>query len=315
MKAQLRIVAIGIVMGIVEIVPGVSGGTIAFISGIYERLINGIKRFTPRLLAELKHRGFKGVWSWLDATFLLTLFVSMGLSIFVFANAVSYLLLNEPIGVKAFFFGLVLASGWVVGRQIKKPDFEIGIALSTGLVIGIFLAQLAPLEMDPSLFTLFLGGMFAVCAWILPGISGSFILLILGLYSAVLEVITSFDILSILCIACGCVIGLVSFARILSNLFARFRRQTLSVLTGFMLGSLLKLWPWSQTMSYQLNADGSTISLVEERLLPLNFEMTTGQDADIVMAALAALSGCILVILLDRVAQRSRKNQSLLHAE
>ncbi len=299
--------AIGALMGIVEIVPGVSGGTIAFVSGIYERLINGLKRFTPRLLVELKHRGFKGVWSWLDATFLLMLFGSMGLSIFVFANAVSYLLVNEPIGVRAFFFGLVLASGWVVGRQIEKPDFEIGIAFSAGLAIGLFLVKLAPLEMEPSLFTLFLGGMFAVCAWILPGISGSFILLILGLYSVVLEAITTLDILSILCLACGCVLGLVSFARVLSHLFARFRRQTLSVLTGFMLGSLLKLWPWSQTMSYQLNADGSTIPLEEERLLPFNFEMTTGQDADIVMAALAALSGCILVILLVSLAQRSRK--------
>ena len=299
--------AIGALMGIVEIVPGVSGGTIAFVSGIYERLINGLKRFTPRLLVELKHRGFKGVWSWLDATFLLMLFGSMGLSIFVFANAVSYLLVNEPIGVRAFFFGLVLASGWVVGRQIEKPDFEIGIAFSAGLAIGLFLVKLAPLEMEPSLFTLFLGGMFAVCAWILPGISGSFILLLLGLYSVVLEAITTLDILSILCLAGGCVIGLVSFARVLSHLFARFRRQTLSVLTGFMLGSLLKLWPWSQTMSYQLNADGSTIPLAEELLLPFNFEMTTGQDADIVMAALAALSGCILVILLVSLAQRSRK--------
>ena len=299
--------AIGALMGIVEIVPGVSGGTIAFISGIYERLINGLKRFTPRLLVELKHRGFKGVWSWLDATFLLILFGSMGLSIFVFANAVSYLLMNEPIGVRAFFFGLVLASGWVVGRQIEKPDFEIGIAFSAGLAIGLFLVRLAPLEMEPSLFTLFLGGMFAVCAWILPGISGSFILLLLGLYSVVLEAITTLDILSILCLAGGCVLGLVSFSRVLSHLFARFRRQTLSVLTGFMLGSLLKLWPWSQTMSYQLNADGSTIPLSEERLLPYNFEMTTGQDADIVMAALAALSGCILVILLESLAQRSRK--------
>ncbi len=307
MKAQLRIVAIGALMGIVEIVPGVSGGTIAFISGIYERLINGLKRFTPRLLVELKHRGFKGVWSWLDATFLLMLFGSMGLSIFVFANAVSYLLVHEPIGVRAFFFGLVLASGWVVGRQIEKPDFEIGIAFSAGLAIGLFLVKLAPLEMEPSLFTLFLGGMFAVCAWILPGISGSFILLLLGLYSVVLEAITTLDILSILCLAGGCVLGLVSFARVLSHLFARFRRQTLSVLTGFMLGSLLKLWPWSQTMSYQLNADGSTIPLSEELLLPFNFELTTGQDADIVMAALAALSGCILVILLVSLAQRSRK--------
>ncbi|MCY4532930.1 MAG: DUF368 domain-containing protein [Gammaproteobacteria bacterium] len=315
MKAQLRIVAIGVLMGIVEIVPGVSGGTVAFISGIYERLINGLKRFTPRLLVELKHRGFKGVWSWLDATFLLMLFGSMGLSVFVFANAVSYLLVNEPIGVRAFFFGLVLASGWVIGRQIEKPDFEIGIAFSAGLAIGLFLVKLAPLELEPSLFTLFLGGMFAVCAWILPGISGSFILLILGLYSVVLEAITTFDILSIVCLACGCVLGLVSFARILSHLFARFRRLTLSVLTGFMLGSLLKLWPWSQTMSYQLNADGSAIPLVEERLLPLNFEMTTGQDADIVMAALAALSGCILVILLESLARRSRKKYSILNAE
>ncbi len=299
--------AIGALMGIVEIVPGVSGGTVAFISGIYERLINGLKRFTPRLLVELKHRGFKGVWSWLDATFLLMLFGSMGLSVFVFANAVSYLLVNEPIGVRAFFFGLVLASGWVVGRQIEKPDFEIGIAFSAGLAIGLFLVKLAPLELEPSLFTLFLGGMFAVCAWILPGISGSFILLLLGLYSAVLEAITTLDILSIVCLACGCVLGLVSFARILSHLFASFRRLTLSVLTGFMLGSLLKLWPWSQTMSYQLNADGSAIPLVEERLLPLNFEMTTGQDADIVMAALAALSGCILVILLESL-QRAKNS-------
>ena len=305
MNPHIRTALIGLVMGAAEIVPGVSGGTIAFISGITVRLVNSLKRFTPALLLELKDNGLRSVWQSTDATFLTVLFAAMGLSIIVFANAISYLLHNEPIGLWSFFFGLVLASCWIIGRDIAWRDLDSFLAVGTGVVIGFFVTHLAPVEIQPSPVALFLAGMVAVCAWILPGISGSFILLILGLHAFVVEVIRSVDVISLLALAAGCVIGLVGFAQVLSILFARFRNLTLSILTGFMMGSLAKLWPWKNTISYHLKSDGTQIPLVQESILPQTYESLMQQDADIMIAIIAAASGCVFVLMLDRLAGRS----------
>jgi putative membrane protein len=304
MRNYVRVAIIGLLMGAAEIVPGVSGGTIAFISGIYERLVNCLRRFTPLLLIELKDHGIRVVWLSLDATFLVTLFAAMGIAILLFANAIGYLLEHQAVGLWSFFCGLVIASSWVLSKQINRTALDTWLALTAGVAVGFFITHLAPVDIEPSLVTLFLGGTIAVCAWILPGISGSFILLILGLYTYVLDAIRSFDIVSILALGLGCAVGIVSFAQILSRLLARFHNLTLAVLTGFMLGSLGKLWPWKHTTSYQLKSDGSQIPLVQESLLPETFELVTGQSADIPLAVGCAIAGCILVVLLDWAAFR-----------
>ena len=301
----MRVVCIGLLMGAAEIVPGVSGGTIAFISGIYERLVNALKCFTPVLILKLREKGIKAVWVSTDATFLALLFAAMGMSIVIFANAISYLLQNEPVVMWSFFFGLVLASCWVVSRGTDLGILETYLFLGLGVMTGLVITHLAPMEIQPSAVALFFGGMVAVCAWILPGISGSFILLILGLYAFVVEAIKSADLISLIALGAGCAVGLVSFAHLLSILFARFRNATLALLTGFMMGSLAKLWPWKNTVSYHLKSDGGQIPLEQEPVLPGTYEVLTQQSADVTIAGLAILSGVFLVITLDWFAKKN----------
>ncbi|MCZ6502892.1 MAG: DUF368 domain-containing protein [Gammaproteobacteria bacterium] len=298
-----RIAVVGLVMGAAEVVPGVSGGTIAFISGIYERLINSIKQFTPFLPLQLKKNGIKSTWRRVDATFLLVLFAGMGVSILVFANAVSYLLHNEPIAIWSFFFGLVVVSTGVVSREITSYGTNVGLGIGIGLVIGVAVTYLIPITLEPTPLMLFVGGSIAVCAWILPGLSGSFILLLLGLYGFVIDAIKSLDVLNLAFIAAGAVVGLVSFSQVLSRLFALFKNETLAVLIGFMLGSLAKLWPWKNTTSYQIEADGSQIPLIQEPVFPGVYTALTGQDAQIMMAIVCALIGGALVLVLHWVAR------------
>ena len=301
----MRVVCIGLLMGAAEIVPGVSGGTIAFISGIYERLVNALKCFTPVLILELRDKGIKAVWVLTDATFLARLFAAMGIAIVIFANVISYLLQNEPVVIWSFFFGLVLASCWVVSRGADLGTLETYLFLGSGGMTGLVITYLEPLEIQPSVIALFFGGMVAVCAWILPGISGSFILLILGLYAFVVEAIRSADLISLIALGGGCAVGLVSFSHLLSMLFARFRNATFALLTGFMMGSLAKLWPWKNTVSYHLKSDGGQIPLVQEPVLPGTYEVLTQQSADVTIAGLAILSGVFLVIALDWFAKKN----------
>ncbi len=301
----MRVVCIGLLMGAAEIVPGVSGGTIAFISGIYERLVNALKCFTPVLILKLREKGIKAVWVSTDATFLVLLFGAMGMAIVIFANAISYLLQNEPVIMWSFFFGLVLASCWVVSRGADLGTLKTYLFLGLGVMTGLVITYLAPMEVQPSAVALFFGGMVAVCAWILPGISGSFILLILGLYAFVVEAIKSGDLISLIALGAGSAVGLVSFAHLLSILFSRFRNATLALLTGFMMGSLAKLWPWKNTVRYHLKSDGVQIPLVQEPVLPGTYEVLTQQSADLTIAGLAILAGVFLVISLDRFAKKN----------
>ena len=289
---------VGALMGAAEIVPGVSGGTIAFISGIYERLLNCLQRFTPALFAELRTRGPMGVWELVDGSFLAALFGAMLISIVAFANVISYLLSSQPIAVWSFFCGLVLASSWVVGRQTRLQELDTYLAIGVGVIVGYSVTHLVPVEISPTPVALFFGGMIAVCAWILPGVSGSFVLLILGLYTSVVEAVKSLEVISLLSLGCGCAIGLVSFSRVLTVLFDRSRNVTLAVLTGFMVGSMVKLWPWKSTVVYQLKSDGSRIPIVEEPMMPHTYEMLTGEDSQLLIAALTALGGCMLVVSL-----------------
>ena len=301
----MRHICIGLMMGIAEILPGVSGGTIAFISGIYSRLLNALKSLNPKLLIEFYRTGFRVTWKSLDVFFLLSLFLGMGLGIVLFANVISFLLQNKPVILWSFFFGLVLASCVVIIRDTNMRIFETYLYLGMGISVGLLITQFEPLDIKPTPISLFFGGIISVCAWILPGISGSFVLLIFGLYSYVIESIRSFDLAALSALGAGCVLGIMLFSRILSFLLAKFRNTVLSILVGLMFGSLVKLWPWKSTLSYQMGSDGSQIPLVQEAVLPSTYTILTNQEADVFHALLAVSLGAAVVIILHCINLRS----------
>ena len=302
MRGNFKIAVIGLLMGAAEVVPGVSGGTIAFISGIYERLLLALRQLTPALVLVLRREGLATLWRQIDGQFLLLLFAGMVVSIVVFASGISYLMQHQPIALWAFFCGLVIASTWVMSRQMTSFGLNLLLLVCIGAVTGIVITGVVPIALPPTPLFLFLGGALAVCAWILPGISGSFILLILGLYGIVIEAIKTLDLMVLGIVASGCAFGLVCFAQVLTRLFKHAKDGTLAVLTGFMLGSLVKLWPWKETLAYQLGADGHNIPLVQEPVLPATYVLLTGTDPQIELALMAMVAGCIAVIMLDWLA-------------
>jgi putative membrane protein len=308
MNKYIRIVLVGVLMGAAEVVPGVSGGTIAFVSGFYERLVNGIARLTPFSLLELPKIGFATWWKKYDLGFLFVLFGAMLVSILILARGVSYLLAEHPVGIWSFFFGLVLSSIFVVGRRLLPLSVESGLAFVVGVAVGMVVVRIIPFEAEISGFTLFAGGCIAVCAWILPGLSGSFLLLVLGLYQTVIAAIKNFELLTLGYLGLGCVVGLMCFSRILTVLLARFYDVTVALLVGFMLGSLTKIWPWKHTTSYQIKHDGGQIPVVQEPVLPGAYEQLTGGDPEIVLALAALATGFFVIFLMDRFAFLKESN-------
>ncbi len=294
-----RIVVTGVLMGAAEVVPGVSGGTIAFISGFYERLILALRQFRPALVLTLVRQGWLQTWMKVDGAFLLLLFGGMFVSIATFARGVSWLLANEPIAIWSFFFGLVVASITLVGRQIRHLSMSVVFAGVAGVLVGVSLTMAVPVELSPTPMVLFAGGAVAVCAWILPGMSGSFILLVLGLYGPVIDAVKAVDISSLAALALGCACGLMAFAQVLGGLLARYHSATITLLTGFMIGSLVKLWPWQQTLAYQLKPDGSSYPLEQDPVFPAAYLALTGQDPQVILALVMGVFGAILVVSVD----------------
>ena len=243
-QSIIAIVLRGMLMGAADIVPGVSGGTIAFITGIYARLIAAISAFDLALLRRLRHGDWRGAWYTVDAAFLLALVAGIGISVFTLARVITHLLETQPLPLWSFFFGLILASAVVLLRHVRR--WSIGAV--AGLLIGTLLAAsigLSPtLALAPSPLSCFCAGFVAICAMILPGISGSFILVLLGMYPRVLAAVDTFDLVSLGLFAAGAGCGLLAFARLLRRLLTRFHAATLATLTGFLAGSLPTVWPW-----------------------------------------------------------------------
>ncbi len=267
----------GAAMGIAEVIPGVSGGTIAFITGIYEKLLNTIKAIGPGLITTFKNDGFQGLWNEMNGTFLATLLVGMCCGILVGIFGITYLLDNYPVLVWAFFFGLIIASAIYIGKQLTKWSVVEIILLVLGAVVAYGITVLAPAEGSTSLPFVFISGAIAISALILPGISGSFILLLMGMYSIILSTgrnaLTTFDTSSLVLLivfALGCLTGLLTFARVLSWTFKNYKNQTLAILTGFMLGSLNKIWPW-RIPDQTINVGDKVKVLTETNLLPGDF--------------------------------------------
>ena len=229
-------------MGVAEIVPGVSGGTIAFVTGIYDQLIRALASFSPASFVVLKRDGLRVFWERHSLTFLLTLVAGMATSFLALANVIHLLIEQSPLFVWGFFFGLVAASTVYVGLNVRLRTLATVGAL--GLAAGLGLALLPTQERELSVVIVFLGGALAISAWMLPGISGSFMLLVLGIYQAMIMALKSFDVGTVAVFAAGLACGLLTLSRFLEFLLARYRSIVLAVLTGFMAGSLLRLWPW-----------------------------------------------------------------------
>lgn len=289
----------GMAMGAADVVPGVSGGTIAFISGIYEELLTTISNINLSLLGTLKKEGLKSAWKQANANFLVALLIGIAVSVISLAQGISFLLTTKPVLVWAFFFGLVLASIIYVGKQIDKWGFSQIISLVLACGIAYYITIVKPMVSDePSFVFLFLAGALAICAMILPGISGAFILVLLGAYETILNAIHSKNLQVISIVGIGCVVGLLSFSRVLKWMFANYKNTTLAGLTGFIIGSLNKIWPWKEVLKTRINSKGVEVAVIEKSILPSNY----AGDAQLLVAVLLAIVGFALILGLEKIA-------------
>jgi putative membrane protein len=307
MKKQFLLYAKGIAMGAADVVPGVSGGTVAFISGIYDELLRSLAS-VPAALGMLLRGRIVAAWQAANATFLLVLLAGILTSVVSLARLISYLLVAQPIAVWSFFFGLILVSSHIVAREIQRWNWSRGLSFVLGVAFAYWITVAAPVQWGHDPLSLFLAGAIAICAMILPGISGSFILVLLGLYPFVLGAVKSLDIGVLALFASGCLVGIVSFASLLRWLLVRWRDLSLALLTGLMLGSLNKIWPWKETLTWQTDRHGEQVPLLQANLLPDRFAEISGQDPQLLLAILLALSGVLLVLGLEWLAGRLQQN-------
>ena len=307
----------GAAMGMAEVIPGVSGGTIAFITGIYERLINSIKSIGFPLIGVAKKDGIAGLWKAVDGNFLLFLIGGMIGGIVIGIFGISYLLENFPPVVWAFFFGLILGSVFYIGRQINAWSWKEILALIVCTIAAYLLTTTLPAAGSTSYIYVFVSGMIAISALILPGISGSFILLIMGMYTYIVQetlkgVLSTFamdKIITMLVFGFGCLTGLVTISRLLSWTFANYKNVTLAALTGFMLGSLNKIWPWKVATKWLLDGDGKIILdedglpdkiLMEDNISPTAYELATNLDSYLPFAVLFFIIGLSTIYLMGK---------------
>ena len=234
----------GLAMGAADVVPGVSGGTIAFIAGIYDELLDSISAIKPSLLSDLKNEGFGSVWKKVNGNFLLALLTGIGISILSLAKLLTHLMHFYPIQLWSFFFGLIIASIWYVGKQMTKWNIGAIAGLILGTLFVYWISIAPPMGANDSYIFLFFAGAIAACAMILPGISGSFILLLLGAYATVIGAVGNQDVITVGVVGLGAVTGLISFSKLLKFLLSKYHNTIIAVLTGFLIGSLWKIWPW-----------------------------------------------------------------------
>lgn len=308
----------GMAMGAADVVPGVSGGTIAFISGIYQELIETIDTLDFGIIKVWKKEGFKKMFIHYNLGFLVSLFLGVFISILSLANLISYLLENHPVIVWSFFFGLVVASIIYIGKQIKRWSPMIIITAIIGVAVAYYITIATPAQAPDALYFFFLSGCIAIIAMILPGVSGSFILVLLGSYGIVLSSLTDFidgvtsgnwevvktSFFKVLLFIIGCVIGLKLFSKALKWMFAHKQEITLAILTGFMIGSLNKIWPWKNVLSTRTDRHGDEVPLLEKSVLPSSFE---GEPL-VMYAIIFSVIGFLAIFLLERLAVRKKIN-------
>ncbi len=290
----------GVAMGAADAVPGVSGGTIAFISGIYEELISTISGVNLSLFTTLKKEGFGAFWRQLNGNFLVALLTGILISFVSFMRLAKYLIEHHPVLIWSFFFGLIVASVYFVGKQITKWNLGAIIAFAVGAFAAYYISQLPSMADTDNLFFLFFAGALAICAMILPGISGAFILVILGAYKTLSDALHDFDFKKIAIFAVGALVGILSFSHVLKWLFKNYHNITLAILTGFIFGSLNKIWPWKRVLTWRKDSAGIDMPLVEKSISPFNYE----GNPQLVFAIGLMLVGFLTIFILEKLGDK-----------
>lgn len=293
MNASIGLFFKGLAMGAANVIPGVSGGTIALITGIYERLINAIKRFDLTAARLLLTGHWKACWQHVDGQWLSTLLGGVAISIISLAKVFEYLLENHERYTMAFFFGLILLSIVYVSRGVRQWTTSSWLALALGTAVAVGIAMLAPASQNDSMIYLFLCGVLAISSMILPGLSGSFVLILLGNYALVLGAISSFSLGILIPLALGCAFGLVAFSHILAWVFKRFADITLAVMTGFVIGSLVVIWPWKNAITHTVERVGKPpreVVTSYEWFLPNLAESSTWLAIVLILAGAAGIA-------------------------
>ncbi|XLS30408.1 DUF368 domain-containing protein [Flavobacteriaceae bacterium M23B6Z8] len=306
----------GIAMGAADVVPGVSGGTIAFISGIYEELIETISNLSLNAVKLWKNQGFVSMWENINGGFLLALFSGIFISILSLAKAIKWLLENEAIMLWSFFFGLVIASIFLIGKSITKWSAPVFLFLVAGTIVSYLVTILEPTSSPDSFYYLFFCGFIAIIAMILPGVSGAFILVLLGAYSTAINTVNLFiesvlelswdkfidAALKFFSLVIGAILGIKTFSKILNWMFSNHKNLTLAVLTGFMIGSLNKIWPWKETLSWFENSHGEKQPLLQENISPLSYD----GDPKMIWASGLMVIGFLTIYSLERIAEKAK---------
>jgi len=296
-------------MGAADVVPGVSGGTIAFITGIYQRLLNAIQSVNLEAAKILFQKGslvnnIKMVWQHIDGNFLLAVFAGLITSAVSLAKVITFMLNNHPIYVWSFFFGLIIASFIHIAKQVEAWNIKTIFSCIFGAVLAFSITTLSPSEANPQWWFYTVAGSIAICAMILPGISGSFILLLLGMYGHVLTAVNTLAFDLILLFIAGCIIGLMAFSRILTWLLEHYHQITFALLSGFLVGSLNLLWPWKQVLTTYTSSHGIVKPLTQKNILPDTFLQLTGQDPQQIAAFSLMVFGLVLILFIEKLSQK-----------
>lgn len=298
-KNYLLLILRGCAMGAADVIPGVSGGTIAFITGIYEELINSIRSIDLQALRLLGTFKLKEFWKHINGNFLISVIIGIAISIFSLAKLMKYLLETHPLYIWSFFFGLIIISALMVSKEVKKWDLLTITSLIVGAIIAYTITVLTPTSTPETWWFIILSGAIAICAMILPGISGAFILLLLGKYEFIITAVSEFNIPVLITFLVGAIAGIISFSHLLSWLLKNYHGMTVSLLTGFMVGSLNKIWPWKITDTELING---TPFNIEKNVLPKAYEQATGSDPLIWQALLMCIIGILLIWGIEKLA-------------
>ena len=291
-------------MGAADVIPGVSGGTMAFITGIYEEFVYSLNEIDAEALRLLVKFEFRSFWKKVNGNFLATVIAGIVSSLFLLSGIMFYFWKNYPVPTLSFFFGLILTAGPLILRSIKKWRANSILALLTGIGVAYVLTIFSPVQIPTNLFFIFLSGAIAIWAMVLPGVSGVYILLLLGTYQIVVTSLHELNALHIFVFIVGCILGLIGISRLLTRALHVYHHSATALLAGFMMGALNKVWPWRKVLEYATNSKGDQIAVFDKSILPWDFLSETGKDPQLFQAILMMALGVLIVVVIEKIAVR-----------
>lgn len=290
-------------MGIADMIPGVSGGTIAFITGIYEELVHSISELDRESLQLLWRKRFSDCWRKVNGTFLLTVTAGISTSLLLLAGSMMFLLKHHAIITLSFFFGLIVMSIPLMLRKIKWSKGTV-LSFALGVALAYLFTVATPVQTPDTVLLVFLAGAIAIIAMVIPGVSGVFILLFIGKYQTIVAALTEGNLPVILIFIMGCMVGLIGISKILTKILHAYHPVMMALLSGFMIGALNKVWPWRSVIEYATNRKGDQIAVFDKSVLPWHFLTATGKDPQLFQAILMMALGILLVVATEKIAVR-----------